>query len=280
MAVKIWTGATSGDLGVATNFSPNGVLVDDDELHFVKEFLVAVTAGLDLSGGAGIHLKTVQSEEGFTSAVGGSGSPLICTCDRLVWRGIGILWFKDGSGTNDTWTKEILIDAPKLDANVANLDGAAIERILLTRGRTEILGSTGAIGKLQVGYRNAPLNDVKCNVVATAGAIGTLIVNGAAEVTTRDSQINLVVCNSGRWTHTKGDIGILYNDGANVIFNPQESDGVLYQAHLQSGTLDTLQTARAKRIRFLSRMQGAIFLRDENLTVPDVVEYMGNLVED
>jgi|TARA_R110000824_G_scaffold9642_3_gene42850 hypothetical protein len=49
MADKIWTGATSGDYGVSTNWSPSGVPIAADSVYFTADYNVNVTGSLDQS---------------------------------------------------------------------------------------------------------------------------------------------------------------------------------------------------------------------------------------
>ncbi len=277
MATKTWTGgAADGNFNTAGNYSTSGKPATGDSLFFTKSNDSPVTAGLDQSGGTGLHLALIQTELGFDSAIGASGNSLIITADRVVHRGRGTLWYKDGTGTELQWTKEILIASPTTSQNAAVLDGNAIERILLRRGRTQIAGSTEAIGRLEIGYESNPLSDVICNVAAGAKAIGHLLLNSGRELVTNGA-VNVAVCRSGEWKHEAGVIGFLVNAGATVVFNPDSTQGEIRTAFLMAGTLDTLQTQRVKRIRRLLRLPGARFLRDKNLLVPDEELYIGDL---
>lgn len=268
MAKKIWTGATDGSFNTTTNYSPTGKPVDGDDVFYVKDYLVPVTSGLDQSSGTGLHLGKIQTERGFNVAIGASGNPLIISCDRLVHRAEGQLWYKDGTGTSLTHTHEIIIASPETSSNAAILDGAAMERILIRRGRVQIAGSASAIGRLEIGHESNPLSDVVCDVAAGAGAIGQLILNGGRQLTTRCA-VNMAVCNAGTWVHEAGDCGFLVNSGATVVWNPAEADGEIITAYLMSGVTDFLKTSRGKRIRYLLKLPGAQYLRDENLMTVD-----------
>jgi hypothetical protein len=279
MATKTWTnGAANGNFNTAGNWAPSGKPVKNDDVFFVASNNSPVTAGLDQSGGAGLHLNLIQTERGFTSKIGVSGSPLIITANRVVHRGEGEFWYKDGTGTELQWTREILIASPTVSGNAAVLDGAAIERVLLRRGRTQIAGSTGPIARLELGFQGNPASDVICDIASGAGAIGRLILNAAQELVT-DCAIGFATCRSGEWRHEGGTIGFLINAGALIIFNPDETQGRISTGILMAGTLDTLQTQRKKDIGVLLRMPGATFLRDEGLVVPDETVYIGDLVD-
>ncbi|MDZ4250294.1 MAG: hypothetical protein U0990_09425 [Candidatus Nanopelagicales bacterium] len=284
MAVKTWTnGSLDGDLGNGANFSPTGALATGDDLFFVKSNNSPVTTGLDQSAGAGLHLGLIQTERGFTAGIGATGNPLIITCNRLVHRGEGQLWYKDGTGTSLQWTREVVIASPEMSAYAAVLDGAAIERILLRRGRTLLAGSLQSIARLEIGHENNPLSDVDCEVASGAKAIGSLVLNGGRQLLT-NCAVNMATCRAGLWRHESGDIGILVNDGSTVVFNPDAAQGEIFRAILKSGTLDTLQTSRAKTIRRLLRMPGARLLRDRGLLTVDGVlggdgEFIGDTEE-
>mgnify|MGYP003645306756 CR=1 FL=1 len=45
MADKIWTGATSGDYGVSTNWSPSGVPIAADSVYFTADYNVTGKIG-------------------------------------------------------------------------------------------------------------------------------------------------------------------------------------------------------------------------------------------
>ena len=277
MASKIWTnGVADGNFNTAGNWAPSGKPAKNDDVFFVASNNSPVTAGLDQSGGVGLHLNLIQTERGFTSKIGVSGSPLIITTNRLVHRGEGELWYKDGTGSELQWTREILIASPTTNGNAAVLDGAAIERIFLRRGRTQIAGSTGSIARLEIGFQGNPLSDVICDIASGAKTIGRLILNAAQELVT-DCAIGFATCKAGEWRHEGGVIGFLINAGALIVFNPDETQGEIGTCILMAGTLDTLRTQRKKKIRSMLRMPGAIFLRDTGLLVPDDNIYIGDL---
>ena len=74
MATKNWTGATSGDINVAGNWSPSGVPSSGDTVWFNSSAVVAVTAGLTQWSSTAPDAVNVTS--GYTGTIGTFASPL------------------------------------------------------------------------------------------------------------------------------------------------------------------------------------------------------------
>jgi hypothetical protein len=71
MATRTWTGTTSGDWGVTTNWSPSTVPVSDDDV--IIDGTVSITSGLNQSA---VDLKSLKVLSTYTGNIGTSGASL------------------------------------------------------------------------------------------------------------------------------------------------------------------------------------------------------------
>ena len=249
MADSIWTdGAGTGDLNTAGNWN-GGVPGAGDNAYFVAMQSASVTASLaDLTA---LLLGDVVIGEGYSGAIGSTGSPLTLSAGQIIHRGSGHLYFENGS-TSDT--SDVIIDTPSGMATI----GAATaknERIAILRAAQATLTST-LTGLDDLFVANAPVTIQGSNTIVDADVATGAIVNCLAPIT------NLRM-SGGSWTQNAAGSAIanMYiGTGATVTYNSTST--ITLAVVYPGGTLNMQGDARPKTITTARVFPGGRILMD------------------
>jgi len=200
-----------------------------------------------------VKLALLYTGSGFRPDIGATGSPIEVSAAKVIHRGSGTLYFKDG----DDGTDEIIIDSPNT-LLAAALDGAAITMISAIRGAVQGIGTLGAVAMLRVSH------NAKVAWNAGAGAIAKAICSGG--VVTCSAVVTALLQAGGNWTQAIEEIVTWDGGGGTLVYNSPTATGTMTNAyHTARATLILTGTTDIKTITNYYGEPGANLLRDEDL---------------
>lgn len=160
--VVLWTGATSNNFNVASNWTPAKVPVTTDSLVFAHTSN-SCTAGMSTS--ALFTFPRVEVHPTFTGDLGSSGDPLqFATCTDLYYQGTGTNFYFGASGNSTTRAH---IDSTGGSETSCVLHGT-ISRLTINRGKVTITSGATLNSAIHVGQAGAAANDSTKLTITTA----------------------------------------------------------------------------------------------------------------
>jgi len=256
MATQIWQGST-GVWDTGGNWSGAAKPGANDTAIFPASNTQAVTSGHTDENGVDVDLLWIQ--EGYDAAIGGSGSELYISADKVVHEGGGALWLKAG----DTVTDEVIINATSASAGMTNatLNGTGTTdytAITVLRGNVTIGGTLSNVTTLTIGKRTNPVGDAivtqsSGSTVVTVWQYGGSYTTDSAITTC--NLINGVINQDTATTTTLNQFGGTFN----YLFG-----GTITTVNLYGGLFDPTRSGVAKTISTLNVYGGTY--RDNALT--------------
>lgn len=262
MATRTWNGSTSGDWSLAANWSAATVPIAADNV-IIPAGTPAITS-FSVAGSQNITLAKMTVEKGYLNDIGGSGNPLTVTfSSRLVHRGSGTLWFKDGSSSA---TALIVINSDNT-TNAAQLDcdstGGSTTKILVRKGKVTIAGTSNTYGEIEVTYRDSPSTDSVLDI--SSGSVTVTLLKQNAGTITSAATVTTAILSGGKLTQTGSTvITTAYIVGGYLLANNNGATTVT-TCNLMQGTLDLKGNSLEKTITTLQRAPGSTLMWDAQL---------------
>lgn len=230
---KVFTGNTSVDFNVATNWDPNGVPATGDALIYNEQAVNNCTDNVTQAG----KTFTLYVEEGFTKLLGATGLPLKPDAFGLCYlRGNSQgIFLQAGSGTIDF----LDVDSPSAKEDMVQVMGGNLDRLTVRNGqvklnavtingRLHLLGVSGEQGVqttkvnipagntltgLEIAVEGGELN-LESDGVTLAANGGMVIIGGSAGITGL-----LELSGSARcfWDATNSTIALLEARGQSIF---------------------------------------------------------------
>lgn len=260
MANKTWTGASSGSLNTAGNWSPSGVPAAGDNVTFPAG-APSVTANLTSLNNAALTgaLGTVIIEPGYTGTIGaaGVGNYFQFSCSQFHFSGSGLAY--------------IDLEASAITAHVY---GTARPTATGLRG-LYLLGSALNTLDAQAGWVGLAAQFVaETSAVTTVRNVGAdlILKSGVTSPTTIEHTGGTTEIHCGATTvnvyngvfrsREAGTITTL-NVGGGQVF--PESSGTITTANLNGGTTDFRTSGTARTVTNLKLNPGAILAHDPSV---------------
>tara|TARA_R110002167_G_scaffold93782_2_gene251031 strand:- start:1138 stop:1953 length:816 start_codon:yes stop_codon:yes gene_type:complete len=251
MATKIWTGATSGDYSVSTNWSPSGVPTTTDDVHFTVDYAVDVTAGLNQSG------TTIASItiDGFTGKIGSLSLGYL----QLDVSGSAVL--------NTGGISFIDFGASSIDLDIRDSASGGTTRGLY------ILGATLSVVSIQAGDVGIANQSGETSTVTTLRMYrGAVTVGAGATLTTLDMYGGTsTVKTSATTVNNYG--GSVTTSGAAAVTTLNQYSGTMYAngtgtiatANIEGGELNFTGSGIARTLTALTLKVGGTIVYDPSV---------------
>lgn len=261
-----WQGGVSTDPDVAANWS-NGVPVATDTAVCVR---TANRSIIPTSSWTGRQLAKLKLNAGFRFNVGDVDNPLIVGAVEVIHRGLGTLYY-EGSPTQDTDSIIVNADSPRSQvAPAAFIAGSGVSRVSASKGAIVLASGLATLDRLELHYRDNPLQDVFVDAVGATTSTVLLISAGTLFSTAAYSRVHMA---GGRFTMTNSNISTLNLSGGTLAFN---SDGQIATAHLMGGTLDFTANPHEVTIVNLYKYPDGEFLRTDLTSVTNEFDMTGS----
>ena len=247
MADKIWTGATDGDYGTATNWSPSGVPVSTDSVYLTADYSVDITGSLDQQA-VNIDKFVV---DGFTGKIGSLAlGYLQIDPDSFSFSGFGVAFVDVGSAV--------------ININVRSTASGGTTRGLYIKGSAvtvlSVIGGNVGLANQYGEYSTAATIRVLggtfvCGTGATLTTVDTYggTANLGANVTTLNAYSGNVR------TSSTAAITTLNGYGGTVTHN---GTGTITTANLEGATLDLTNSGIARTVTTLNLNAGGVITYD------------------
>lgn len=252
MAVTIdtvWTGATSNDWNVDTNWSNSKPATNGDAI------IPAGTWNIDVSSATDQQYGVLHIAEGFNGSIGTSGNPLTASFTEIKHRGSGKLFFTDGTGT----TTDVIINGPQA-SDLAYLSGT-ISQVSVFSGMCTLASGMAVLAVLEVGARGHVEMEANANAVTTLRQYGG-VINSLREVTT----LELI---AGTFTQKRGSSTAIGTTAANVYPGATlyyENGTTITLLSVKGGVADLIRNRKDDlTVTTLERTPGAVVEKDGNL---------------
>lgn len=220
MADVIWTGATDGDYGTATNWSTGSVPGAGDNVFFTSDYNVSVTAGLNQSATT-IANFTV---DGYTGKIGSKSGYLQIALSGVVnVRGLDQIYLNIGSSNVDvtvtgsastTGTPGLML----LGSNIDNLNiTAGSVGLAYNPGETATAATLKILGgEIEVGTGVTITSaNIQGGGLTTDSSLTTLTIYSGTAVLNNSAAVTTVNSNGGSITYnSSGTIGTLNLSGS------------------------------------------------------------------
>lgn len=244
MANKIWLGnnvGNEGDWGVAANWQPGGVPINNDDVIFDGTSNEDVTGTLDQSA---VTLDSLVFAETYTGQVGGAGTPLLINSAYLRWGGQGDGWIE---GTIPT------VYVTDTGASALTLDGT-ITTLHLCKGTIVIIGGATCTN-IFLTYVSSRATDATLTI-GLGCTISSVWQDGG--ILTSASTITTYYLMGGTGTQTTGNI-ITATIGGVSTFYWQPAAGTITTLYVWSGSIvDASGDGAAKTITTATLYKGGI----------------------
>lgn len=261
-----WQGGVSTDPDIAANWS-NGVPVATDTAICVR---TANRSIIPTSSWTAERLAKLKLNEGFRFDVGDVGNPLIVGAIEVIHRGSGSLFY-EGSPTQATDSIIINADTPRGRSNgAAFIAGSGVLRVSASKGHIILAAGLATLDRLELHYRDNPLEDVFVDAVGATTSTVLLIAAGMLVSTAAYSNVEM---SGGTFVQENSDIGTLNLSGGTLTFN---TDGQIATAHLTGGTLDFTENPHEVLLRNLYKYPDGEFLRTDLTTVENEFDMTGS----
>ena len=259
MATREWVGGTSGDWGVAANWSPTNVPVSNDDV-IIDSGSVSIDDGLDQSA---VDLDSMYVGNNYNGGIGNSATaPFIIGCDKMVFAATG--------GGSDHYIKSTTAAIDELRVNGIGASGTgnltllgttAIGLLHIRSGTVQLYSGTvtEVIIASNVASENVKFEVLDGTVTTLRQAIGTttiLSTSSSGVITTANVSAGILNMNAGTVTN------LLLYGAATVNWNSTTN---ITAATLLAGTLEGGGTADARSVTTLKIFPGATFARNNGL---------------
>jgi len=250
MADKIWTGATDGDYGVSTNWSPAGVPVAADSVYLTADYSVNITGSLDQSAVA-LDKFIV---DGFTGKIGTLAlGYLQIDPDSFSFNGSDVCFIDVGAAAIDL---DVRGTGGGGSTRGLYIKGSAIAVLSLINGNLGLANqygetSTAATIRVTGGTMHCGTGSTLTTVDAYGG-----IINLAASVTTLNAFSGTVN------TSSAAAITTLNGYGGKVTHN---GTGTIATANLEGAELDLTNSGLARTVTTLNLKANGTIVYDPSV---------------
>lgn len=204
MANKLWTGATSGALNVAGNYSPSGVPAAGDNLTFAPGYTNAPSSNLTALNNATLSgaLGTVIFAEGWSSTFSSTlASPLQFTCTRLDYWSSGTVYLDLQAST---CSPQVFNTAAVTQGNMGlYLIGSALAMLIVQGGTVGLAAKAG---------QTSTVAEARCT-----GSNAKLYLGSGVSATTVYSSDGGTIYQRCASTTTKSRDGVIYTEESGAI---------------------------------------------------------------
>lgn len=244
MTVKLWTGASDGDMSVAGNYSPSGVPIATDDLLFDGNATNAPSANMDALNA--ILLGTVYvGEDWVLGDIGASGTPFETSATKWVFRHSAYTAYVEitnaGSGSDEFIVNSVSAADPAVVVSSTGI-GGAMGYMAVSYGHLDASGwiGTGTVN-VAMGYRGSKSNVARMTIGAGGSwrvyqAAGYIVASSVPEVHISGGQMDIISTLGGSGKNIRIMGGALVNYDAT-----DDLDEVV----IMDGTMDTLGATRA-----------------------------------
>ncbi len=238
MADKIFTGATSGDWSVAGNWLSGSVPVAADNIFFVADYNVDLTAGLDQSA---VSYGKLIVESGYTGKIGTKIAYLQLGCTDVDFKGSGESYIDVSTSAID-----IRVDGTAAAATGKSglyLKGSAIDEINIISGSVGVAsraGEASTVATIVSNGGNVAIGDgctltnatVYAGLLTSQASITTLKIYNGSVTTVEAAAITTLSLFNGSHTHN--------------------GTGTIATANVEGGKLDLFRSGLARTITTLN----------------------------
>ena len=248
MADKIWTGATSGDWGVSTNWSPSGVPLTTDSVYLTADYSVDITGSLDQSSVALDQFVV----DGFTGKIG-----------TLA---LGYLQIDPNSFSfNGSDVAFIDVGGAIIDLNIQSTGGGGgATRGLYLKGAaiavlSVINGNVGLANQYGEGSAATTIRVTGGTMVCGSGATLTTVdaYGGTTRLSANVTTLNVYAGNVS--TSSAAAITTLNGYGGTITHN---GTGTITTANLDGAELDLAKSGIARTVTTLNLNAGGVITYD------------------
>lgn len=273
MAEIAWVGGTSGDWGLAANWSPAQVPVSNDDV-IIDSGSRSIDEGLDQSA---VDLDTMYVGNNYTGGIGNSETaPLQIGCDKMVFA-------EHGGGSNHyIESKTAAIDELRVfgvgasgTGNLYLLGTTAVGIMFLRQGTVQLY--SGTITEVHIAS-DADSANIKLEVLdATLTTLWQHV--GTSEILSTSSSGVIANANilGGTCNVNAGTITNLVGGGATINWDTTTD---ITSAKMLAGLLDGSDTADARTVVTLYISPGATFDRNnglDNISVTNLNDWGGTI---
>lgn len=253
MTDKIWTGATDGDYGTATNWSPSGVPVATDSVYLTADYSVDITGSLDQSSVA-INEFVV---DGFKGKIGTLAlGYLQINPDLVSFKGSGVAFIDVGAAAIDL---DIRSTASGGSTRGLYIKGSAIAVLSMIRGDVGLANQYGETSTA------ATIRVTGGTLVCGTGATLTTVDAYGGTTTLRTNVTTLNAYSGNVSTSSSAAITTLNGYGGTVTHN---GTGTITTANLEGATLDLTNSGMARTVTTLNlRANGTIVYDPSVITI-------------
>jgi len=216
MADYRWTGTTSGDLSVSTNFAPNGTPGNGDTLLFI-DGANSVTSGTNtFDANTGMKVKVGRD---FSAKLGSSGSPLqFSTGTELTFDGT---LCKGAYFDIETCTQAVIEEGRNM-ADTLVLEAGTYSDLIIRNAINVTLGGSITVTQLESIGSCEVRTEAGCTVTTTYWGGGTLLsYNTMGTIHQTGGQIDLA------GDASNSDVTLLNIWGENALFNWNAQGGTI-----------------------------------------------------
>jgi len=264
MATQIWA-ASDGVWDTGANWSGASKPGANDTVIFPANSTQAVTSGHTDENGVDVDLLWIQ--EGYNAAIGGSGSELYMSADKIIHEGGGALWFKAG----DTVTDEVIINAQSSSSGMTNatLNGTGTTdytAITILRGKVALGATLSTLTTLTIGSRTNAATDASVTMAAGSTATTVWQYGGTFANDSAITTLNLIngIINQDTATITTVN---MFGGTLNFLFG-----GTITTVNQYGGLFDPTRSGVAKTITTLN-IYGGEYRRNALTTYTTVNDY-------
>ena len=265
MADKIFTGATSGDWSVAGNWLSGSAPVAADNIFFVADYNIDLTAGLDQSA---VTYGKLIVEPGYTGKIGTKIAYLQIACTDVDFKGSGESYIDVSSSAID-----IRVDgtaAAPTGKSGLYLKGSAIDEVNVISGRVGIASKAG---------ETATVTTISANggsIVAGDGCTLTNVTVYGGQLNSQASVTTLKIYNGSVTMAEAGAVTTL------SLFNGSHTHngtGTISTATIEGGKLDLYRSGLARTITTLNLKPGGSVVYDPDLVTIGTLNITGGPTE-
>ncbi len=254
-----WTGVSSTTYATAGNWTGGVPLAGEAALVPAASNAIA---GADQSAA---DLAVFKIDRSFQKDIGSSGSPLFLASNLVICQGVGARYLKAAGNGIDY----LVVDMDNSSALVTIHPNttAKLTNLILMQGTVTLAGEAGVVALCHIMSPN-----VRLDVASGAGGFTTLI-NGGAEVISRELVTNLRNGPGGRFTQLNGagaTVTNMYLETGSQTFFDHEGTIALVNAQPRA-ELNLIRNGRNKTITTLIAHKSAIIHKDDFITVTNAL---------
>jgi len=265
MANKIFTGANSGDFSVAANWLSGSAPVAADNIFFVADYNIDLTAGLDQSA---VTYGKLIVEAGYTGKIGTKIAYLQIPCTDVDFKGSGESYIDVSSSAID-----IRVDgtaAAPTGKSGLYLKGSAIDEINVISGSVGIASKAGETATVTTISANGG------NIVVGDGCTLTNVTIYGGQLNSQASVTTLKIYNGSVTMSEAAAVTTL------SLFNGSHTHngtGTISTANVEGGILDLYRSGLARTITTLNLEPGSSVVYDPDLVTIGTLNITGGPIE-